>query len=76
MLVSSLPDEVRMIAQHDRDRGDSENHFDALKNQWAWSGFTTQDRKRCQMMARITALITTGGRSSCAWEFRRSMPKP
>lgn len=57
VLVTSLPDEVRTIAQHYRDRGDSENNFDELKNQWAWAGFTTQDRKRCQIMARITALI-------------------
>lgn len=57
VLVTSMPDEVRTIAQHYRDRGDSENNFDELKNQWAWSGFTTQDRKRCQLMARITALV-------------------
>jgi hypothetical protein len=57
VLVTSLSDEVRTIAQHYRDRGDSENNFDELKNQWAWAGFTTQDRKRCQLMARITALI-------------------
>ena len=37
--------------------GGSENNFDELKNQWGWAGFTTQDRKRCQVMARITALI-------------------
>ena len=55
--VTSLPDEVRTIAQHYRDRGDSENHFDELKNQWGWAGFTTNDRNRCQVMARITALI-------------------
>ena len=57
VLVTSMPDEVRTIAQHYRDRGDSENNFDELKNQWAWAGFTTHDRKRCQMMARITALV-------------------
>ncbi len=57
VLVTSLQDEVRTIAQHYRDRGDSENNFDELKNQWAWAGFTTHDRKRCQIMARITALI-------------------
>lgn len=57
VLVTSLRDEVRTIAQHYRDRGDSENNFDELKNQWAWAGFTTHDRKRCQMMARITALV-------------------
>jgi hypothetical protein len=57
VVVTSLPDEVRTIAQHYRDRGDSENNFDELKNQWAWSGFTTHDRKRCQIMARLTALV-------------------
>lgn len=57
VLVTTLVDEVRTIAQHYRDRGDSENNFDELKNQWAWAGFTTHDRKRCQVMARITALV-------------------
>jgi Transposase DDE domain len=57
VLVTSMQDEVRAIAQHYRDRGDSENNFDELKNQWAWSGFTTHDRKRCQIMAPITALV-------------------
>ena len=57
VLVTSLQDEVRTIAQHYRDRGDSENNFDELKNQWGWAGFTTHDRKRCQVMARITALV-------------------
>jgi hypothetical protein len=57
VLVTSLQDQVRTIAQHYRDRGDSENNFDELKNQWGWAGFTTHDRKRCQVMARITALI-------------------
>ena len=57
VLVTSMQGEVRSIAQLYGDRGDSENNFDELKNQWAWSGFTTQDRKRCQIMARLTALI-------------------
>jgi hypothetical protein len=57
VLATSLQGEVRTMAQLYRDRGDSENNFDELKNQWAWSGFTTQDRKRCQIMARLTALI-------------------
>jgi hypothetical protein len=57
VLVTSLPDEVRTVAQHYRDRGDAENNFDELKNQWGWSGFTTQDRKRCQIMGRIIALV-------------------
>jgi hypothetical protein len=57
VLVTSLPDEVRSVAQHYRDRGDAENNFDELKNQWGWAGFTTQDRKRCQIMGRIIALV-------------------
>jgi hypothetical protein len=57
VLVTSLTDEVRAIAQHYRDRGDAENNFDELKNQWGWAGFTTQDRKRCQIMGRIIALV-------------------
>ena len=57
VLITSLGDEVRAIAQHYRDRGDAENNFDELKNQWGWAGFTTQDSKRCQIMARMTALI-------------------
>jgi hypothetical protein len=33
VLITSLGDEVRAIAQHYRDRGDAENNFDELKNQ-------------------------------------------
>jgi Transposase DDE domain group 1 len=57
VLVTSLPDEILTIAQHYRDRADAENNFDELKNQWGWSGFTTHDLKRCQIMARLIALI-------------------
>src|SRR5579872_4886127 len=57
VLVTSLPDPIMTVAQHYRDRGDSENNFDELKNQWGWAGFTTHDRKRCQIMGRIIALI-------------------
>ena len=57
VLVTSLPDGVRSVAQHYRDRGDVENNFDELKNQWGWAGFTTHDRKRCQLMGRIIALV-------------------
>jgi hypothetical protein len=80
VLVTALPDQVRTSAQHDRDRGDSENNFDGFrstgpipdkhgwsllrkhewKNQGGWAGFTTHDRKRCQTMARSTALIYHG----------------
>lgn len=57
VLVTSLQDEVVAIAQHYRDRADSENVFDELKNQWGWGGFTTQDLSRCRLVARAVGLI-------------------
>lgn len=57
VLVTSLPDDIISIAQHYRDRADSENIFDELKNQWGWNGFTTHDLKRCRLMSRVVALI-------------------
>lgn len=57
VVVSSLDLEIRSLAQLYRDRGDSENPFDELKNQWGWAGFTTADINRCQLMARLNALI-------------------
>ncbi len=57
VLVTSLSDEVLSIAQHYRDRADIENVFDEMKNQWSWGGYTTQDLARCQLMARISALV-------------------
>lgn len=57
VLVTSLTGGVMTVAQHYRDRGDAENNFDELKNQWGWAGFTTQDRNRCQIMGRIIALV-------------------
>ena len=58
VLVTSLEqDEVLSIAQLYRDRADAENIFDELKNQWGWTGFTTQDVHRCQLLARTIAAI-------------------
>src|SRR5258708_39640418 len=57
VLVTSLKDGVLTVAQLYRDRGDAENNFDELKNQWGWAGFTTRDLYRCQVMARHIALI-------------------
>ncbi len=57
VLVTNLDDEVMTLATHYRDRGDSENNFDELKNQWGWGGFTTHDLKRCKLIARFIALI-------------------
>jgi hypothetical protein len=57
VLVTSLTDEIAAIGQHYRDRGDAENNFDELKNQWGWSGYTTRDMKRSQIMVRIIAQV-------------------
>lgn len=57
VLVTSLEDDIDIITQHYRDRADSENNFDELKNHWGWSGFITQDLKRTHMMAKIIAII-------------------
>ena len=57
VLVTSLMDPIATVAQHYRDRGDAENIYDEEKNQWGWGGYTTHDLKRCQLMARLIALV-------------------
>ena len=57
VLVTSLDCEALTLAQFYRDRADAENTFDELKNHWGWGGFTTQDLKRTQITARMTALV-------------------
>lgn len=57
VLITSLKEDLDVVANHYRDRADCENNFDELKNQWGWSGFTTQDLKRCRLMAKSIALI-------------------
>jgi hypothetical protein len=57
VLVTNLEDEIFTLAQHYRDRGDAENNFDELKNQWGWLGFTTHDHARSEMMTLFVALV-------------------
>ena len=57
VMVTSLSAELLSIGQLYRDRGDCENNFDELKNQWGWGGFTTHDLKRCRLMAGSIGLI-------------------
>ena len=57
VLVTDLKHELLTIAQLYRDRGDAENTFDELKNQWGWGGFTTQDLARCRLSALAVALV-------------------
>jgi hypothetical protein len=56
-LVTSLDDEILSLGQLYRDRGDAENGFDELKNQWGWGGYTTQDLSRCRLLAAMVALF-------------------
>ena len=56
-LVTSLDSEILTLGQLYRERGDCENDFDELKNQWDWGDFTTRDQGRCQIMARCVALV-------------------
>ena len=56
VVVTSLDCEDITLAQFYRDRGEADNTFDELKNQWGWGGFTTQDLKRTQITARMTAI--------------------
>ena len=57
ILVTSLPYEVATLAPMYRERGDAENPFDELKNQWGWGGFTTKALAPCQHIARMIALV-------------------
>ena len=57
VLVSTMPYEVASLVPLYRERGEAENPFDELKNQWGWAGFTTQDMDRCQITARLIAQI-------------------
>lgn len=57
VLVTNVESEICTLAQHYRDRGDSENNFDEFKNQWGWCGFTTSDLKRCKIIGKFIALI-------------------
>ena len=56
-LVTSLDSEILTLGQLYRSRADCENAFDELKNHWGWGGFTTQDLKRCRLLAASVALI-------------------
>lgn len=57
VLITSAPYGMEATANLYRERAESENPFDELKNQWGWGGFTTHDFERCQIMARLIALF-------------------
>jgi Transposase DDE domain len=57
VLTTSLVEDLASFGQLYRDRGDAENIFDELKNQWGWGDFTTHDLARCRLTARLVALF-------------------
>ena len=57
VLGTTLQEEVLGLAQLYRDRSEAGNVLDEMKNQWRWTGFTTKDAKRCQILARLIALV-------------------
>ena len=57
VLVTSLDEDAEAFGQLYRDRGDGENIFDEMKNQWGWGGYTTHDLARCRLAARLLALF-------------------
>jgi len=57
VLITNRNDAIETCAQLYRDRGDCENHFDELKSQWGWAGYTTTDLKPCRLVSRMIALV-------------------
>jgi hypothetical protein len=57
VLVTSLQENLLTLAHLYRQRADVENAYDELKNQRGWGGFTTRDLLRCQIAARMVALV-------------------
>lgn len=57
ILVTNLTENLLTLLQMYRQRADAENGYDELKNQWGWGGFTTRDKLRCQVSARMVAQV-------------------
>ena len=57
LLVTNLSHEPLTLAVLYRERGDAENPFDELKNQWGWAGFTSRKLRVSQISARLIALV-------------------
>ena len=43
--------------RHYRERADAENIIDEAKNQWGWSGYTTQKIAPCRIMAAFIGMV-------------------
>jgi type I site-specific restriction endonuclease len=58
--VTTLKQPAGQIRSLYNPRGDNENSYDELKNQWGWCGFTLKDLARSELMACLIALIYNG----------------
>lgn len=56
-LVTDLGLDPRAVSKLYRERGDCENVFDEMKNQWGWGGFVTRDMKRTALAAGLSAFV-------------------
>lgn len=56
-LVTDLDLDVRAVSKLYRERGDCENVFDEMKNQWGWGGFVTRDLKRTAIVAGLSVFV-------------------
>jgi len=56
-MVTNLGVDLMGLCDLYRQRADAENALDEMKSQWGWSGFMTRDLLRCQVTARIGALV-------------------
>ena len=56
-LVTDLTEEPLTVGALYRERGDCENVFDELKNQWGWCGFTVRDLAASAIMAALVATV-------------------
>ena len=57
MLVTDLEDDVSMISKTYRQRGNCENIYDEMKNQWGWGGFNSHKLACTAIAAGLTAIV-------------------
>ena len=57
MLVTDLDDGVAMISKTYRQRGNCENIYDEMKNQWGWGGFNSHKLSCTAIAAGMTAIV-------------------
>ena len=57
ILVTNASYDIPALAQLYRDRGDCENNFDELKNDWGWGGFNSRKLCRTQVMASLVGIV-------------------